>query len=82
MMDYKYYLAQGMPIATGVVESACGYFIGKRLDANGMRWTTEGAQKIIDLRAIYLNEDWDKMIEFYIKKQQQELYEFYPESAA
>lgn len=52
MLAYDDYLAAGYPIATGVVESACGHIIADRFDIAGARWTTTGAQALLHLRAI------------------------------
>jgi len=58
-MRYHEYLAAGWPIATGIVEGACGYLVKQRMQAPGMRWLPDGAQPILDLRAVRLNGDWD-----------------------
>jgi hypothetical protein len=57
-MRYDDYLAQGWPIGTGVVEGACGHLVKDRMEKAGMRWRLEGAQAILDLRAVRLNGDW------------------------
>lgn len=59
-MRYDQYLAQGWPIGTGVIVSACGHLVTDRLDQAGMRWTQPGAQALLDLRAVRLNGDWDR----------------------
>lgn len=74
MMDYKTFLAKGYPITTGAVESACGHFVKGRMERNGMRWTLSGAQKILDLRAVCTNDDWQSFIQFSIEQEQQQLY--------
>jgi hypothetical protein len=74
MMEYNKYLEAGMPISTGVVESACGYFIQQRFDCNGMRWTKEGVQNLINLRAIKLNDNWTDFFETHIRNENKKLY--------
>lgn len=74
MMEYDKYLEAGMPISTGVVESACGYFIQQRFDCNGMRWTKEGVQNLINLRAIKLNSNWADFFETHIRNENYKLY--------
>ena len=76
MMHYDQYLKKGMPISTGVVESACGHFIQNRFDTNGMQWTLRGAKTLINLKAISLNDDWDEMMKMYIDREQERLYGF------
>ncbi len=77
MMDYDKYLEQGFPIATGAIESACGHFVQSRMGKNGMRWSMSGAQKILNLRAINKNDDWEFYMQYYIKKDQEEIQEIY-----
>lgn len=73
-MRYDHYLAQGWPIGTGVVEGACGHLVKDRMEQGGMRWTEEGAQAILDLRAVRLNGDWDAYWCFHRQQQHQRLY--------
>lgn len=57
-MDYQTYLTQGYPIGTGVIEGACRHLVKDRFERAGMRWSKQGAQVMLDLRATYLNGDW------------------------
>lgn len=70
MMDYRMYLARGFPISTGAVESACGHFVQCRMERNGMRWSMNGAQNLLNLRAVNKNEDWDEYLKHYINNEQ------------
>lgn len=74
VMRYDAYLAAGYPIGSGVAEGACRHVVKDRLERTGMRWTLEGAQAMLDLRATYLNGDWETYIEFRIQKEQALLY--------
>ena len=74
MVDYKSYLAQGLPISTGIVESACGHLVKTRMEQNGMRWSYKGAQAVLDTRAVLKNSDWDDFMEFFIHKEQRRIY--------
>ena len=51
-MRYDEYLAAGYPIATGVIEGACRHLVKDRMERSGMRWTLEGAQAMLNLRAL------------------------------
>lgn len=73
-MRYDEYLAAGYPIGSGVAEGACRHVVKDRLELTGMRWTLHGAQCMLHLRAIYLNDDWDEYLEFYIEAEQARLY--------
>ena len=55
-MDYQTYLALGFPIASGIIEGTCRYFIGNRFERSGMRWSREGAEAMLQLRAVALND--------------------------
>lgn len=73
-MCYDQYLAQGWPIGTGVVEGACGHLVKDRMEQSGMRWTQTGAQALLDLRAVRINDDWDDYQGFRRQRQHQRLY--------
>ena len=60
-MRYAQYRENGMPIGSGVTEAACKTLVKQRLCCSGMRWTPEGAQNILSLRALILTETrWDQ----------------------
>lgn len=59
-MQYAEYLAAGYPIATGVIEGACRHLVKDRLERSGMRWTLEGAQAMLNLRALRQSSYWDE----------------------
>jgi hypothetical protein len=77
-MHYGQYLAQGWPIGTGVVEGACGHLVKDRMEQSAMRWTQSGAQAVLDLRAVRINDDWDEYQRFHRCRQHQRLYDDYP----
>jgi hypothetical protein len=58
-MQYDAYLAQGWPIATGVIEGACRHVVKDRCELSGMRWSQAGAQALLQLRCVYENGDWE-----------------------
>jgi len=62
MMHYDEYHREDLVLATGVIEGACRYVVGERLDCSGMRWKLEGAEPLLQLRCIELNGDWDRFI--------------------
>ncbi len=73
-MQYHNYLEQGYPIASGVIEGACKHFVKDRMERAGMRWTIKGAQAMLDIRSVYLNEHWDEFTLFRINKLNEALY--------
>jgi hypothetical protein len=73
-MRYDQYLAAGYPIGSGVAEGACRHLVKDRMEGAGMRWTIEGAQAVLHLRALYLNGDWNSFVEHRIEREQSALY--------
>lgn len=73
-MKYDQYLAEGYPIATGVIEGACRHLVKDRLERSGMRWTMDGAQALLDLRSIHIGEQWRAFQEFRIQRERERLY--------
>jgi len=73
-MRYDQYLTRGWPIGTGVVEGACGHLVKDRMERSGMRWIKPGAQAVLDLRAVRVNDDWDDYRRFHRQRQHQRLY--------
>lgn len=74
-MRYDKYLAMGIPIGSGNVESACKNLIKDRMEGCGMRWSRAGADAMLALRAIYLNGDLGDYFEFHIDKERKRLYQ-------
>ena len=75
-MKYDEYLAAGYPIGSGVVEGACRHLVKDRMEQTGMRWRIAGAQAVLNLRAIYLNDDWDTFHADRIQAEQRKLYPY------
>jgi hypothetical protein len=73
-MRYDDYLAKGYPIGSGVVEGACRHLVKDRLERAGMRWRPEGAQAMLDLRATYLNGEWEAFWVYHVEKEDERLY--------
>jgi len=74
MMAYDVYLQKGYPIATGLVEGACGSFVKDRMEQSGMRWTIKGAQAMLNARAIKKNNDWNDFWKFLTQTKMKKVY--------
>ncbi|MGB3680768.1 MAG: ISKra4 family transposase [Candidatus Microthrix parvicella] len=59
-LDYPTALSNGWPIATGIIEGACRHLIADRLDITGARWGLQGAEAILQLRALRTNGHLDQ----------------------
>jgi hypothetical protein len=57
-LDYPKALSAGYPIATGVIEGACRHLVRDRFDITGARWSLDGAEAMLKLRAVRANGDW------------------------
>ena len=75
-MRYDEYLAKGYPIGSGVVEGACGHVVKDRMEGSGMRWSVPGAQSMLALRCVYLNEDWRDFHDYRIKDRVRNMYPY------
>jgi len=73
-MKYDEYLTAGYPIGSGMAEGACRHLVKDRLECTGMRWTVNGAQAMLHLRAVYLNGCWDDFVSYRIETEQTRLY--------
>jgi hypothetical protein len=77
-MRYHEYLALGLPIGSGAAEGACRHLIKDRRERTGMRWSVDGAEAVIQLRATELSGDWEEYWHYHIAAQRRRLY---PENA-
>jgi hypothetical protein len=75
-MSYDEYLAAGYPIGSGVAEGACRHLVKDRMERTGMRWRVPGAQAMLDLRAVYINGDWDAFQKYRIEDERRKLYPY------
>ena len=82
MMKYNEYLAKGLPIATGVIEGACGSLVKDRVERSGMKWTHKGAQAVLNLRALKRNGDWELYWDYHLKNEHERLYGHFEELQA
>jgi len=64
-MRYDQALAHGWPIATGMIEGACRHVVEDRFGVSGAQWSLDGAQDILDLRAVVINNDLDAYMAYY-----------------
>jgi hypothetical protein len=70
-MDYPRALANGWPIATGVIEGACRHLVQDRMGITGARWGLQGAQAMLWLRAINASGDTGAYWDWHIAREHQ-----------
>ena len=68
------YLANGWPMASGVIEGACRHLVKDRMELSGMRWTQEGAEQLLHLRSVAENGEWDAYHHFRRRQRHTRLY--------
>jgi hypothetical protein len=68
-LDYQTALANGWPIATGIVEGACRHLIKDRMDITGARWGLAGAEAVLKLRALKANGDFEQYWQYHLTQE-------------
>ncbi|MGH3496722.1 MAG: ISKra4 family transposase [Nocardioidaceae bacterium] len=74
-LDYPTALAQGWPVASGVIEGTCRYLVADRMDITGARWSVEGAEAVLKLRAVRANDDFDDYWTFHLAHERRRVHE-------
>ena len=67
--DYATALANGWPIATGVIEGACRHLVKDCMDLTGARWSLDGAEAVLRLRALRASGDFDDYLAFHRRQE-------------
>jgi len=73
-MRCDYYLAEGLPIGSGAVESVFKNLVRQRMEGSRMRWSKKGANAMLKLRSIKLNGDISELLSAYKEAGQLRLY--------
>jgi hypothetical protein len=71
-MRYDKALEKGWPIATGMIEGACRFVIEDRFGITGARWSPDGAETILKLRAVVVNGDLHDYMNYYKERYRSE----------
>jgi hypothetical protein len=64
-LQYDQALAEGVPIATGVMEGTCRHLVEDRMNLTGARWSLTGAEAVLRLRALRASGDFDAYWQFH-----------------
>ena len=64
-LAYDQYLAAGLPIGSGVIESAFRHLVNSRLGLTGARWRLRRAETVLRLRALRSSGDFDEYWKFH-----------------
>jgi hypothetical protein len=60
-IDYARFKQLGLPIGSGLVESACKWLIQQRFKGVGMRWGEDGFNHLLHLRLAWVNGRFDDL---------------------
>lgn len=60
-IQYEKYRDLGLPIGSGMVESACKWLIQQRFKGVGMRWSETGFNHLLHLRLAWVNDRFDDL---------------------
>lgn len=58
-LGYPEFLAEGLPVASGLIEGAARWLIKDRMEVTGARWGLESAEAVLKLRALAGCGDFD-----------------------
>ena len=62
-INYASYKELGLPIGSGMVESACKWLIQQRFKGVGMRWSEEGFNHLLHLRLAWVNGSFETLFQ-------------------
>jgi hypothetical protein len=60
-LQYRQFKKLGLPIGSGMVESACKWLITQRFKGVGMRWSEPGCDHLLHLRVAWVNQRFDQL---------------------
>lgn len=63
-IDYQRFQQLGLPLGSGMVESACKWLIQQRFKGVGMRWSEAGFNHLLHLRLAWVNHEFDDLFAF------------------
>jgi hypothetical protein len=73
--DYPTALSAGGPIATDVIEGSCRYIVRDRFDITAARWSLDGTQAVLELRAARANGDWSSYGRYHLAEERKRVHE-------
>jgi len=67
-MNYFELRQKKLPIGSDIVEAVCKNLIGARLKKSGKRWSIDGGQTFLTLRALVLSNRWEHLWSFFLRR--------------
>jgi hypothetical protein len=68
-LDYPGFLSAGWPVASGLIEGAARWLIKDRMEITGARWSLDGAEAVLKLRALVGCGDFDDYAEYHLRQE-------------
>jgi hypothetical protein len=68
-LDYPAFLAAGWPVASGLIEGTAKWLVKDRMEIAGARWSLDGAEAVLRLRALVGNGDFDDYFAYHLDQQ-------------
>jgi len=62
-IDSETYKALGLPLGSGMVESACTWLMQQRFKGVGMRWSEDGFNHLLHLRLAWVNGSFETLFQ-------------------
>jgi hypothetical protein len=62
-MRYSYFRQRGAPLGSGAIESTIRRAINLRLKGNGIYWTEENVEAVLQLRAAVISGRWEEIVD-------------------
>lgn len=81
-LAYQQYLKAGYPVATGVIEGGCRHLVKDRLALTGARWSLDGAEAVLKLRAVKVSGNFSAYWSFYERQQYGRIHERFYQTPA
>ena len=69
-INYARYKELGLPLGSGMVESACTWLIQQRFKGVGMRWSEDGFNHLLHLRLAWVNGRFDALFDLTLSPNQ------------
>jgi hypothetical protein len=81
-LRYDLALKIGAPVGTGVVEGACRHLVRARMECSGARWSLDGAEAVLKLRALRMSGDWESYCAYHWRQEHSRHYPEYTQRQA
>lgn len=68
-LDYPEFISEGWPVASGLIEGAARWLVKDRMEVTGARWSLDGAEAVLKLRALVGCGDFSDYAEYHLRQE-------------